>query len=115
MAMLGPSSGAECNEPPAQRQGGDAADPPGAQVFVDGAPVGTTPTWIPLTKQNRNIVMHANGYTDSGCVVTASVGAGWVVIDILTGFVPLIVDAITNDWQTVDQDTCAVRLSPSAR
>jgi hypothetical protein len=37
-------------------------------------------------------------------VVNASVGAGWVIIDILGGLLPVIIDAATGDWYSLDQD-----------
>jgi len=31
------------------------------------------------------------------------VGAGWVILDILGGLIPVIVDAATGDWHYLDQ------------
>jgi glycerol-3-phosphate acyltransferase PlsY len=37
-------------------------------------------------------------------VVNTKVGAGWVVLDVLGGLIPVIVDAATGDWKKLDQD-----------
>lgn len=31
-------------------------------------------------------------------------GAGWIVLDVLAGLVPIIVDAATGAWYGLDQD-----------
>ena len=35
-----------------------------------------------------------------------SVGVGWVVLDVLAGFVPLVVDLATDNWRRVDEFAC---------
>jgi len=33
-----------------------------------------------------------------------SVGAGWFVLDILGGLIPIIIDAATGNWYGLDQE-----------
>lgn len=75
---------------------------PGAPVIVDGAPAGRSPTSIVVDNHKSHVVTVG----DQSCRITASVGGGWVVLDIITGLVPVIIDAVTGDWQSVDTSTC---------
>lgn len=90
---------------------------PGAQVVVDGRPVGPAPMTVPLTNSSEHqIVVHAPGYAPQGCFLDASVGVGWVVLDVLLIplLVPIIVDAITGEWRDLDQTNCFVTMTPVA-
>lgn len=75
---------------------------PGAPVTVDGAPAGTSPTTIVVDNHKSHVVVVGN----QSCQIAANVGGGWVILDILAGFVPVIIDAVTGDWATVDTSTC---------
>jgi hypothetical protein len=37
--------------------------------------------------------------------INHSVGAGWIILDVLGGFVPLIIDAATGSWNQLDNTT----------
>ena len=43
-------------------------------------------------------------------VVGQKMAAGWIILDILFGFWPIIIDAATGDWKTVDTDVVMVNL-----
>lgn len=83
------------------------SDPPGADVLVDGLPVGRTPvqTFVSNRKDHVVTLQHDDGQS-TNCMLYASLGAGWLVLDILLGFVPVIVDAITSGWNELDQVGC---------
>ena len=75
---------------------------PGAPVTVDGAPAGKSPTTIVVSNHSDHTIVVG----DQSCRVSANVGGGWVILDILAGLVPIVIDAVTGDWQTVDASTC---------
>ena len=52
------------------------------------------------------------GYETVSCQLNAKVNVGILVLDILGGLlVPVIVDAATGDWTTLQEDACSVELS----
>ena len=80
------------------------SEPAGAEVIVNGQFMGTTPCVLNLKKnQSYNIQFRLNGYTTQVQIINNHVGAGWVVLDILGGFLPVIVDAATGSWMVLDQ------------
>jgi len=88
------------------------SDPPQADIVVDGAPVGQTPARIPLSNSRPHVIsIQKTGYHAAGCQLLTSTGGGWVVLDVVTGIVPAIVDAVTASWNTLDRTECRVRLA----
>lgn len=73
------------------------SDPQGAEVYLNGNRVGTTPVKVKLSNQaTHTFVFKKEGYKDATCTLTRGTGAGWVVFDVLTGLVPIVIDAATN-------------------
>lgn len=73
--------------------------PPGAEVWIDGSYVGRTPLAYQLATNDEHVVFfRAPGYVERTFRVRSSVGAGWVVLDVLALVFPLIVDAATGAW-----------------
>lgn len=82
-----------------------SSNPSGAKVYVNGQLMGTTPFEIKLeSKKTYTIEFRKDGYENKTVVVTNSVGAGWIILDVLFGLVPIIVDAATGNWYNLDQD-----------
>lgn len=80
------------------------SDPQRAQVYCDGRLIGETPLAIKLdSKKSYMIEIKKEGYRTHTQNITNHVGAGWVVLDILGGLIPVIVDALTGDWYSLDQ------------
>ena len=50
------------------------------------------------------------GYETVSCALNATTNVGIVVLDVLGGLVPLIVDAATGNWKTLEEDACSVEL-----
>ena len=46
----------------------------------------------------------AAGFKTVGQKINTKVGAGWVILDVLGGIVPVIIDAATGSWKKLDQD-----------
>ncbi len=73
---------------------------------------GTTPFSLDLNNHtSHTVVFRQRDIQEVTCQLTTSVGAGWVILDVLVG---LIVDAATGKWNSLDQGVCNVVL-PAAR
>ncbi len=80
-----------------------SSDPSGAKVYVNGVPRGTTPLKIKLeSKGTYTIEFKKEGYGTSTYTITNHVGAGWIVLDVICGLIPVIVDASTGAWYELD-------------
>ena len=79
------------------------SNPTGAQVLVDDRVVGNTPLRIEVDpKKVEAITLRQEGCDDITVPLTRSTGAGWVILDILTGLVPVVIDAITGKWTSLN-------------
>ena len=82
-----------------------SSDPSGAQVYVNGVPRGTTPINLKLeSKKTYTIEFKKDGYEQRTYTITNHVGVGWIVLDVIFGLIPVIVDAATGAWYELDQD-----------
>lgn len=91
------------------------SQPPGAEVYLDGARVGVTPDTIAVeSKKSHTLSLRLPGYKEDSCVLTSSVDGGWVILDVLVGgLVGIIVDAATSEWNELTKKSCNVVLSPT--
>lgn len=90
------------------------SSPSQAEVFVDGVSRGFTPLHLDLEpKRSYTIVLKKEGQADTVYELHNSVGAGWVVADVLlTALVGVIVDASTGAWYQLDETPVVVPLLP---
>ena len=89
-----------------------SSEPAGAEVYVDGEYVGITPVEVPLSvHSNHTVVFRKEGYADRRFTVSNEVGVLWIILDVVTGLVPLIIDAVTGDWLELKDDTVNVVLT----
>ena len=80
--------------------------PDGADVYVNGFKMGTTPIQLDLkADKSYTIEYKKEGFETVTRIVNTKVGAGWVILDVISGLVPVIVDAITGEWSRLDQKT----------
>jgi len=80
------------------------SNPQGAQIYVNGNYMGDTPIILKLeSKQTYNIEFKKEGYKAKAFNITNHVGVGWIVLDVIFGLVPVIVDAATGSWYELDQ------------
>ena len=87
--------------------------PQSADVYVDGNRLGATPLRVKLDNhKNYTFVYRKEGYKDASCTLTKSTGAGWVIFDVLTGLVPIVIDAATNSWSQTQGSQCSGSLEP---
>jgi hypothetical protein len=80
------------------------SNPQGAQIYVNGNYMGDTPILLKLeSKQTYNIEFKKEGYKTKAFNITNHVGVGWIVLDVIFGLVPVVVDAATGSWYELDQ------------
>ncbi len=90
-----------------------SSEPTGANVYVNGQMLGKTPFEVVLkSDQSHNVEFRKSGFENKTVVLTNSVGAGWVVLDIVFGLIPVVVDAASGAWYGLDQDHVAAALEP---
>lgn len=78
--------------------------PVGAEITINGQSYGTTPTTIQLEDgENYNLIFKLDDETRT-YTLKSEVGTLWLVLDILSGGVPLIVDAATGEWLELPED-----------
>jgi hypothetical protein len=80
------------------------SSPDGATVIVNGVERGTTPLKLSLAaKETYTITFRKPGFEDKTVVIENHAQAGWIVLDVLFGLVPVVVDAATGGWYTLDE------------
>ena len=80
------------------------SEPSDAKVYMNGQLIGTTPFQLEVrSNQSYNFEFRKDGYETRSVMVNNYVGAGWIILDVLLGLVPVIVDAATGDWNYLDQ------------
>ena len=87
------------------------SDPQGATVYINGNRMGKTPMPLNLSnKQAVTVTFKKEGYEDKTYVINTKTGTGWVVLDIFGGFIPVIIDAVTENWYNLDTDAVKAML-----
>jgi len=76
-----------------------------AEIWINGQMMGQTPMSLKLeSKKTYTIEFKKEGYKPVTKTITNHVGAGWVILDVLTGLIPVVVDAATGAWYSLDQE-----------
>ena len=88
------------------------SNPSGAIVYANGSEVcSSTPCSIKLkSNQNWNLIFKKAGYKDKTLLVNNQIGGLWVVLDVVFGLVPLIIDAATGAWYDLEPSNVTVTL-----
>ena len=82
-----------------------------AEVWIDGVQRGVTPLTLNLDNHtSHTVTFRKEGHRDVVCSLTTTTGTLWIVLDVLGGLIPVIVDAATGAWKSVEQDSCNVTL-----
>lgn len=90
-----------------------SSEPTGAKVYIDGQPMGTTPTEMKLaSKKSYTVEFRKEGYENRAMILTNSVDALWVVLDVVFGLIWVVVDAATGAWHTFDMNHIHAPLEP---
>jgi hypothetical protein len=82
------------------------SEPSKAEIYVDGQLRGTTPLELELETDETYVVEYRmDGYTTQTFNISNSIGAGWIILDVVCGLVPVAVDAVTGAWYSLDEDS----------
>lgn len=88
--------------------------PAGAEVWVDGTNRGVTPATLQLSKgQNHTVTLRRPGYQETSVVLNRKVSTTYVILDVLGGLLPIIIDAATGSWYVLDTNEVNVNLAPN--
>lgn len=88
-----------------------SSEPSGASIYVNGQYLGVAPMMAMLeSKKSYNVEFRLDGYRTKTTVIANSVGAAWVILDILGGLIPVIIDAATGAWMGLSNTTIAAAL-----
>ncbi len=83
-----------------------SSEPRGVEVYVNGYNMGKTPLRLDLkADKSYTIEYRKEGYESVTRIVNNKVGAGWVILDVICGLLPVIVDAATGAWYELDQSS----------
>jgi hypothetical protein len=92
-----------------------SSSPDGAEVLVNGTPRGTTPMVLQMAKnEDYSVVFRKDGYRDVTNVISRRVSPTYVVLDVLGGLLPVIIDAATGSWYVLSTNAVHGSLSPAA-
>jgi|GEM_PF-1936431 len=81
------------------------SEPVCAPVYVNGVPSGFTPVTLKLPSRNNYVVqLEMPGYQYAAAATYATLGGGWLVLDILLFILPVIVDAATGAWNYAEPE-----------
>ena len=88
--------------------------PEQAEVWIDGTRRGTTPVILDLAKnQDYTVMFKKPGHGDQVVALTKKVSGGYVVLDVLGGLIPVVIDAATGSWYVLSTNAVHGTLSPS--
>lgn len=79
------------------------SNPSGAEVWIDGKMMGRTPINFQLMSKKTYVIEFKYEGQTKTVNLNNHVGAGWILLDVLAGLVPVIIDAATGAWYSFDQ------------
>lgn len=80
------------------------SEPDGAMVFINGEFHGRTPVKLELRPSRPyTIEFRKEGYETEVRRIKNEIGVGWVILDVVLGVVPVLVDGLTGAWYDFDQ------------
>jgi hypothetical protein len=87
--------------------------PTHADVYIDGIKRGRTPLTLQLDpRRSYTLVFKKEGLEDKVFDVRNQVGVGWVILDVLLGIFPVIVDTGTGAWHSLEPSSVKVAMLP---
>lgn len=90
-----------------------SSEPTNAKVLVNGQNEGKTPITLTLKKgKEYSIEFVKEGFESKTLRLTYGLGVGWLVLDILSGLLGIIIDAATGNWNVFDLDAYKANLDP---
>ena len=58
---------------------------------------------ISLRKNKEHVLVLKSGDREKRIMVYPKIGAGWLVVDLITGIFPIFVDAYTGNWNYFEE------------
>jgi hypothetical protein len=90
-------------------------DTPGAEVWINGTRRGVTPLTLEMDNTKPiTVTFKQAGRQDVTVDVGTKVRGGFVVLDVLGGLAPIIIDAATGEWKTLETRTVNANLVQQA-
>jgi hypothetical protein len=91
------------------------SDPPGAEVAMDGLPVGVAPLTVSIARHDAYVFTFRWADATAECRLVPSFRVHWLLLDMLAGGLLLgpVIDASTRRWSTVDDRVCVGRRGTS--
>jgi CRISPR/Cas system-associated exonuclease Cas4 (RecB family) len=86
------------------------SNPVGAEIYIDGKLMGKTPAAFQLITKKVYVIEFKLGDKTKTVNLNNKVGAGWIILDVLAGLVPVIIDAATGAWYSFDMKSVNVDL-----
>ena len=87
------------------------SDPDGADVYVNGYRMGTTPMTLQLEADKDYVIEFIKkGYKPVTRILENNVRVGWLILDILGGPIPVVVDAVSGNLYRFEVNTVNVKL-----
>lgn len=79
------------------------SSPDGAEIYLNGNRMGQTPTTIKVSaKQKHALELRKEGYETAKVNLGTHVQGGWIFLDLISGAIPVIVDAVTGSWKSLN-------------
>ncbi len=79
------------------------SEPAEAKVYVNGMEMGRTPCSIDLkSKGNHSVEIRKDGYDKCFRQLSSEFSAGYLIGDIIFGVWPIIIDAATGKWNSLN-------------
>ncbi len=92
------------------------SDPSEAKIYVNGFLMGNTPRMIKLeANREYQIEFRKEGFEPKVFTLRHHVGVDWVIFDIIFGVFPVVFDAATGAWYSLDQENVSVIRDPNKR
>ena len=90
-------------------------NPQGATVSINGHPFGKTPLVMELETSSSHVAeIEFAGYEKKTVMIIKKVSTGFVILDILSGVLPVVIDAVTGSWNTLSPSNISVVYQPDS-
>jgi uncharacterized protein YceK len=88
------------------------SDPAGANVYVNGNKAGNTPLPVIVPhKRPVTLTFKKDGYIDKVYVINNKIESHWFIFDLLGGPLPLLIDATSGNWCSLEETNISVDLN----
>ena len=88
-----------------------STNPTAAKVFLDNNEVGTSPLTVKMSIDQSHIIrVEKEGYETKSETIVRRIGWGWVILDIICGIIPVVVDLITSKWYELNVPRSELRI-----